>query len=239
MPDGSTANSAQDLVDCFTPRFFSLRRLTGFLSVISCLRSTSCEGELSVEECLSALQGMAHRKAPGNDGLPMEFCVKFWYVLGSDLVKVLNFCLVNNKLSKSKRRGVISLSFKKGDSLDPKNGRPISLLNVDYKTASRAIAGSLLKILHAVVDKDQTCGVPGQFIGENVAYLRDVIDYASQAGVPCAILPLHQEKAFDRVDWGFMRDTFSAMSFGPPFISSIDIFYRGSKSAVNANGHIS
>lgn len=100
---------------------------------------------------------------------------------------------------------MISLSFKNGDRLDPKNWWPISLLNVDYKIASRAIASRLLKVLHAVVD--QTCGVPGRFIGENVAYLRDVVDYASQVGVPCVIFSLSQEKAFDRMDWGFMRDT--------------------------------
>ena len=121
---------------------------------------------------------------------------------------------------------MISLSFKNGDRLDPKNWWPISLLNVDYKIASRAIASRLLKVLHAVVD--QTCGVPGRFIGENVAYLRDVVDYASQAGVPCAIFSLSQERAFDRVDWGFMRDTLSTMGFDPSFISCIDLFYRGS-----------
>lgn len=42
----------------------------------------------------------------------------------------------------------------------------------------------------ANVDKDQTCGVPGRFIGENVAYLRDIVDYASLTGVLCAILAL-------------------------------------------------
>ena len=98
---------------------------------------------------------------------------------------------------------MISLSFKKGDCLDPRNWHPITLLNVDYKLAARVIAGRLLKVFHLVVDKDQTCGVPGRFIGENVALLRDVADYASASGAPVAILSLDQEKAFDRVDLGF------------------------------------
>ena len=82
------------------------------------------------------------------------------------------------------------------------------------------------------------CGVPGRFIGENVAYLRDVVDYVSQAGVSCAVLSLDQEKAFDRVDWSFMRATLSSIGFGPSFIGWIDLFYSGSQSAVNVNGHV-
>ena len=89
------------------------------------------------------------------------------------------------------------------------------------------------------MDKDQTCGVPGRFIGEKVAYLRDVVDYSSPAGGPWAIISLAQEKPFDCVDWGFMRDTLFTMDFGPSFISCIDLFYRRSQSAVNVNGHIS
>ena len=251
LDDGSIVNSAADLVDCFANFYSTLfsaeevdrvsqEELLYKLSArLSADQSEVCEGALSVDECFSALKGMAHRKAPGNDGLPMEFYVKFWQVLGADLVRVLNSCLVNRRLSKSQRRGVISLSFKKGDRLDPRNWRPISLLNVDYKIASRAIAGRLLKVLHVVVGKDQTCGVPGRFIGENVAYLRDVVDYVSQVGVSCAILSLDQEKAFDRVDWSFMRATLSSVGFGPSFIGWIDLFYCGSQSAVNVNGHIS
>ena len=33
---------------------------------------------------------MAKGKSPGSDGLPMEFYLAFWDVLGSDLVEVLN-----------------------------------------------------------------------------------------------------------------------------------------------------
>ena len=66
------------------------------------------------------------------------------------------------------------MTFKKGDRLDARNWRLISLLNVDFKIAACAIAGWLLKVIHLVVAKDQTCGVPDRYIGENVAFLRDV-----------------------------------------------------------------
>lgn len=91
---------------------FSGELLSKISAQLSADQSEVCGDVLSVGECFSALKGMAHRKAPGNDGLPMEFYVKFWPVLGSDLVRVLNSCLVNRRLCKSQRRGVISLSFK-------------------------------------------------------------------------------------------------------------------------------
>ena len=172
---------------------------------------------------------MAHGKAPGSDGLPMEFFVKFWDVLGLDLVDVLNSCYLSGSLSLSQRRGIISLVFKKGAGLDARNWRPIALLNV---------AGRLLKVVHSVVNKDQTCGVPGRFIGENVALLRDVVDFASSSNVPVAIISLDQEKAFDRVDWRFMRATLSKMGFGSSFIRWVDLFYTGVQSAVIVNGYL-
>ena len=190
-------------------------------------------------ECNQALLGMAHGKAPGSDGLPMEFFVKSWDVLVLDLVDVLNSCYRCGCLSLSQRRGITSMVFKKGDRLDARNWRPISLLNVDYKLASRAIAGRLLKVIHSVVNKDQTCEVPGRFIGENVALLRDVVDFASSSNVPVAIISLDQEKAFDRVDWRFIRATLSKMSFGSSFIRWVDLFYTGVQSAVIVNGYLS
>ena len=251
LEDGAIVSSPSELCASFAAFYSALftaaptdpvvrsSLLGNVSSTLSPDMAALCDGHLTSAECFTALQGMARRKAPGLDGLPMEFYIKFWPILGSDLVDVLNSCVDSGCLSLSQRRGVISLSFKKGDRLDPKNWRPISLLNVDYKLAARVIAGRLLKVIHLVVDKDQTCGVPGRYIGENVALLRDVVYYCTSFNVPAAILSLDQEKAFDRVDWDFMRATLSSMGFGPFFISWVNLFYHRVQSAVNVNGYLS
>ena len=175
-PDRTVVNSVPDLVECFS-QFYSdlfsaepvdLGAQDMLLSNVSAHLSSS-----ERDDCASCLLRnvfvfLARRKGPGSDGLPMEFYLKFWCLLGSDLVRVLNSCFSAGRLSCSKRRGVISLSFKKGDHLDPKNWRPISLLNVDYKIASRPIAGRLLKVLSTVVDKGQTCGVRVVLLGNTL-----------------------------------------------------------------------
>ena len=199
----------------------------------------SCEGLLSVGEVHTALEGMARNKSPGSDGLPMEFYSAFWDVLGHDLVEVLNCSLASGSLPTSLRCALISLIFKTGDRLEHKNWRPISLLNVDYKLCARSLAGRILNVLHHVIAPDQTCGVRGRFIGENVALLRDVIHYASESGVPAAILSLDQEKAFDRVDWPFLFRVLGHLGFGPSFISWVRLLYTDIRSAILINGYTS
>ena len=119
-----------------------------------------CEGHLTVEEAHKALSGMAKGKSPGSDGLPAEFYLAFWDILIPDLVEVLNASFDFGLFPFSQRGALISLIFKKGDRLLHKNWHPISLLNVDYKICARALAGRLLRVIHHVVARDQTCGVP-------------------------------------------------------------------------------
>ena len=251
LPDDSIISDPADLCSSFSDFYSSLYSasetdasaqetlLANLPTPLSPELSDPCEGPLTTEECYLALGGMSRGKAPGSDGFTSEFYCKFWDLVGPDLVEVLNSCYFHGSLSLSQRRGVISLLFKKGDRLDPRNWRPISLLNVDYKIASRVIAGRLLKVIHAVVHTDQTCGVPGRFIGENVAFLRDVVDYATDTNSPVAVLSLDQEKAFDRVDWSFMRSVLVSMGFGSSFVRWVKLFYTNVQSCVNVNGYLS
>ena len=198
-----------------------------------------CVGDLTSAECFKAVQGMARNKTPGLDGLPAEFYLALWSVLGSDLVDVLNFAFRVGFLSVSQRRGLINLVFKADDRTLLKNWRPISLLCVDYKIGSRALAGRLLRVIDKVVSPDQSAGVPGQFIGENVAYVRDAIQYASDNDLPLAVLTLDQEKAFDQVEWEFLFCTLERLGFGPSFCKWVQTLYSGVQSSVIVNGYLS
>ena len=110
---------------------------------------------------------------------------------------------------------------------------------LNYKIASRSIAACLLKVLRLIVNKDQTCGVPDRFIGENVAFLHNVADFSTSSGIPATLLSLDQEKGFDRDDWCFLHSTHYAMAFGQSFIGWVDLFYNNACSAVNVNGYVS
>ena len=63
-----------------TARDFLLGNL---FSSLSPQQAETCEGLLTVAECHQALLGMARRKGPGSDGLPTEFYIRFWDLLGA------------------------------------------------------------------------------------------------------------------------------------------------------------
>ena len=117
-----------------------------------------------------------------------------------------------------------------------RNWRPISLLNVDYKIATRAICGRLLTVLSTIIGPDQTCGVGGRTISKNLFLIRDLLDHVERENLPLALLSLDQEKAFDRVDWGFLCRILHKFNFGPDFLRWVQLFYTNIESAVVING---
>ena len=125
--------------------------------------SLDCDGLLTYTECYKALEKFDNNKSPGNDGLTAEFHKTFWPILGNLLVDSLNAAYLNGKLSNSQRQAIIRLIAKKDkDRRYVENWRPISLLNVDYKIGSKALATRLEKILPEIIHESHVQGL-GRF----------------------------------------------------------------------------
>ena len=119
------------------------------------------------------------------------------------------------------------------------NWRPLSLLNVDYKIATKAIARRLEKVLPEIINEDQTGYVKGRFIGENIRLINDVMFHTLKANKPGIAIFLDFRKAFDTIEWEFLFKALKTFNFGSDFISWVQTFYGVVQSCVINNGHSS
>lgn len=168
-------------------------------------KKSLCEGPITLNECKQALLAMGSNKSPGLDGLPMEFYSKFFYLIGSIYVEIINQCFNEFKQPVSQKQGIIKLICK--DKTQPellKNWRPISLLNVDYKIITKILTTRLSKVIESLVHVDQSSSVPGRSILDNLHLTRNLMDYLDFKKLPGILISLDQEKAFDRVSHQYL-----------------------------------
>ncbi|CAM2105718.1 unnamed protein product [Caretta caretta] len=190
---------------------------------------------LTLAEFSEALRRMPTNKSPGMDGLTVEFYCVFWDVLGPDLVTVWAESLQSGVLPLSCRRAVLALLPKKGDLRDLRNWRPVSLLSTDYKIVAKAISLRLGSVLADVIHPDQTYTVPDRSIFDNLFLVRDLLELGCRDGLSFALLSLDQEKAFDRVDHGYLLSTLQAFGFGPQFVGFLRVLYASAECLVKLN----
>ena len=197
------------------------------------------EGPLSVEECKKALDTFEGDKTPGEDGFTVEFYKIFLNLIGQDLVASFNAAYEVNELSISQRRGIVTLIPKEeGSLLELKNWRPITLLNVDCKIATKAIAKRIEPYLPTLIHSDQTGFIKGRYIGENIRLIEDVMEYTKVHNIPGILIALDFKKAFDSLEWGYIMKTLDAFNFGTSIKRWISTFYSNIESAVINNGFL-
>ena len=128
--------------------------------------SEKADGLLTYAECKESLDSFSSGISPGEDGFTVKFYSKFFDLIGNDLVESLIAAYENKQLSVLQRRGIITLIPKEESSLlELKNWILITLLNVDYKTASKAIAKGIEPMLPLLIHLDQTGFVKYRYIG--------------------------------------------------------------------------
>ena len=117
--------------------------------------------------------------------------------------------------------------------------RPISLLNVDYKIGSKALATRLEKILPEIIHESQCAYVKGRTIFDAVRSINDVMEYTKLHNIPGLMTTFDFKKAFDSLSWEFLFNTLKVFNFGDSFIHWIKVFYLDISSCIMNNGFAS
>ena len=116
------------------------------------------------------------------------------------------------------------------------NWRPITLLNVDYKIASKAIATRIEKVLPLIINSNQTGFIKGRYIGENIRLITDILEQTKAQDIPGILLLLDSRKAFDTVEWGFIQNTLDLFNFGSNIKQWVKTLNNNTESTVLHNG---
>jgi hypothetical protein len=195
---------------------------------------------------LKALAGAPKGTAPGSDGLTYGVYQAFWGVLGGPLVDCFNEGFSDSSaaeplLPESQRSGVISL-IHKGEGKPREqvaSYRPITLLNCDYKVVARVLVERLAPAAEAVVDPGQTAFLPGRWIGDNILHHLELLDHCQAEEEPGCVLFLDFEKAYDRLDRGWLYRCLERLGFPAAVLKWVKLMLAGTRAAVTFHGHLS
>ena len=182
---------------------------------------------------------MKRNKAPGLDGISIEFYQHFWPLIGELLINVFNESFENQILPSSQRGAVLSLIFKKDDSQNIANYRPISLTNVDYRILAFALAGRLQSVIQTIVSHDQTAYIKDRYMGYNIRLVEDIIEYYEHKQKKGLLFMADFSKAFDTLEWEFMFKTLDFFNFGSSFKQWIRTIYEQPVCKIKNNGYLS
>ena len=201
---------------------------------------TFLDQPITLQDLKSALKTMPKEKAPGIDGLSYEFFKKFEDIILPIFLEAMNHSMETGKMSKTQRSGIITLIHKEGGDKEILSSyRPVSLLGVDLKIYTKAIATKLQSKIGEVIDTGQTAGIPGRNIFHNLWATRDILDMGELQNREGWIVSLDFMKAFDMVSHDFLFKCLKQLGFGVSFINLIKTIYTENVSIVQNNGFLS
>ncbi|XP_047051186.1 ABC transporter G family member 41-like [Lolium rigidum] len=160
------------------------------------------------------LLSMRPDSAPGPDGLPVTFFKRFWGILREPILKILNDFVLGRVDIARLNFGVITLIPKVKGADTIKQFRPIALINVIFKFVEKAC-------LH-----------------EGVLALHEIAHELHAKRLGGLLLKLDFEKAYDRVNWDFLREILQRKGFSDMNVHRLMQLVMGGQTAINVNGEV-
>ncbi len=166
----------------------------------------------------------------------MLFFQRFWAVIRPDLLKIFE-----DLFEGSLNTGPIDYShiclIPKTEGVKAANDfRPISLINCAQKIISKVLATRLEGVMHNIISPSQTAFLKGRLILDSFVTASEIISWGSKVKAECVGIKADFEKAFDKVDWSFLRSTRGWLGANQKWCYWIEQCISNGKVAVLVNG---
>ena len=209
-----------------------------------------CGLPITKDEVIAQINKLPSGKSPGPDRLPNAFYIATAGLIAPLLASFYNAAHAHGALPEDCKKGMITLLYKKNDRCDPRNYRPITLLNGDYKLMMRVLTERFNKAVLEFASTEQNGFVPEGFIVENIWLLQALQALAEEGDQEAMFIFLDFEKAFDRCSWEFLHDALDDLGFhrdednglAHPFTRFVELAYSHKAPPlrqVYANGYLS
>lgn len=138
--------------------------------------------------------------SPGPNGWTIEFYLTFYYLLGPDLLKVVEESRTTGTLYHAINSTFISLIPKFDSPSSFNDYKPISLCNYLYEIISKIIANRLRPILSRNIAPQQFAFLEDRQIHEAIGSAQEALHSIWSKNLKSIILKIDLSKAFDRVN---------------------------------------
>ncbi|KAL5570870.1 hypothetical protein UlMin_020467 [Ulmus minor] len=193
-------------------------------SKVSPAMNEQLDGPFVAEDVRAAVFQMAPSKSPGADGMSALFYQNYWTIVGDE---VTTACLgfLNEGLGLgSINETLITLLPKVKCPTHITEFRPISLCNVLYKIISKMLATRMRSVMDSIISEEQSAFIPGRLISDNAIIGFECIHVLKRRRSKkkgFLALKLDMAKAYDRVEWSFIREVLKKLGFSEGWIKKI------------------
>ncbi|KAL2921104.1 LINE-1 retrotransposable element ORF2 protein [Bienertia sinuspersici] len=175
--------------------------------------------EDEVKQCMHSIPGS---KSPGPDGYNSTFYKASWKVIGEEISVAIKDFFSNAKMLKELNCTKLTLIPKVNFPKNVTEFRPIACCNTIYKCIAKLLCNRLKKVLPDIISQNQSGFVEGRQIVHNVSIVQDLVGiYNRKASPPGCLLKVDIRKAYDSVQWDFLKEMMKALNFPDKFIHLI------------------
>ena len=194
------------------------------LPQLSAHQLSSLDRPVTIKEIEDTVFQLGSHKAPGPDGILAFFYHEYWSIVKFDNFNTVLAFFHSRSLLKSLNATYITLIPKVACLDNVNHFRPISLCYVIYKIISKLLVNHLKPFMDSFITPFQNAFIKGRNISDNILLAHGIFDFLTKRKKRkkfYGALKIDMTKAYNRVDWKFLKAVLSSMNFSQNWIKWI------------------